>query len=123
MTKLAVVRTNYGEAELKLQGRIVYAWPDGTIEDGRDGESCVDQFADEAQLSSQILQDVVSHLGLLLTAASGSETIPSDQVRVCVEEVLSELKSSSTIHCFINSASRVFDNAEPWPQVSARKRA
>ncbi|SLM46781.1 protein of unknown function [Nitrospira japonica] len=123
MGNVAVVRKNYGEAELKLQGRIVYAWPNGIIEDGRDGSTGVAELAREANLASDILQQVVSQLGLLLTAAKGSEPIPADQVRVCLEEVLSELEESSTIHVLIQGACEAFNNAEPLPQVAARRKA
>lgn len=121
MRHLTVVRKNYEEAVLKLQGRVVYAWPDGTIEDGRDGKSGVEELVDEAQLASDILREVVSQLGLLLTAATGSDQLPADQVRVCVEDVLSELESGSTIRCFLYSAGEAFNNAEPLPHISARR--
>ncbi|BFU94310.1 MAG: protein of unknown function [Nitrospira sp.] len=112
METLAVVKTDLKNTRLELQGRIAVRHPDGTVEEQCKGHLSVEGFADEAERAVGILQEVVSRLGLLLTAAAGSEQVPADQVRVCVEDVLQELKPSSTIHWYIRNTAEAFRNAE-----------
>jgi len=124
MESVAVETTGRGQTHLELHGTVMLRRADGRVEEQVDGHLSLAGLAEEAALASDLLDQVRSRLGLLLTAATGSESLKADQVRVCVEAVLDELEEgAATIPCFIHTAGEAFTHAVCVPQVSTQKPA
>lgn len=109
---------------IKLQGRMMVCRSNGLVEELRQGSHLsISYFADQADLANDLLQDMAHRLGLLLTAAQGSKELPADQVRICIEDVLLELRDGEIIPSYIQHSGDVFKNAESLPVLPQTKTA
>lgn len=117
MESVAVETTDCAKARLELHGTVMWRRADGSVEEQVNGHLSLAGLAEEAALANDLLDQVRSRLGLLLTAATGSESLKADQVRACVEAVLDELDpSAATIPCFIHTAGEAFEHAVCVPR-------